>query len=63
VVWVCAVCRMAFSSLARSRLASPMGGGTGLWVHKTCLDGSGQLLLGTAQYLSSAKIISSWLWT
>lgn len=46
----CAVCGRAFTSLERSWLASPAGGGAGVWVHEPCLSGRAQNVLGTEQY-------------
>jgi hypothetical protein len=46
----CHICKRAFSTLERAWLASPSGGGQGIWVHQGCLSGKAQALLGTSEY-------------
>jgi hypothetical protein len=46
----CHICKRAFATLERAWLASPSGGGQGLWVHQLCLEGNALGVLGTGQY-------------
>jgi hypothetical protein len=46
----CSICHRAFPTLERAWLASPSGGGQGIWVHQACLSGRAQALLGTSAY-------------
>jgi hypothetical protein len=46
----CHICKREFVALERSWLASPSGGGPGIWVYQRCLSGRAQSVLGTDQY-------------
>ena len=46
----CQICTRAFAALERAWLASPSGGGRCIWVHKGCLSGRAQAVLGTSEY-------------
>jgi hypothetical protein len=41
----CHICQHAFPTLERSWLASPTGGGLGIWVHETCISGRAVVFL------------------
>jgi hypothetical protein len=43
----CQICGRPFTSLDRAWLASPAGGGPGVWVHRPCLEGRADRVLGT----------------
>jgi hypothetical protein len=46
----CSLCRKAFRSLDTAYLASLPTGGDGRWVHKRCLDGQADVVLGQQIY-------------
>jgi hypothetical protein len=46
----CQLCKRAFAALERAGLASPSSGGQGIWMHKGCLSGRAQAVLGTSEF-------------
>jgi hypothetical protein len=46
----CHICKREFVALERCWLASPSGGGQGIWVHQRCLQGNALAVLGTEQF-------------